>query len=130
MSKSCETIAAAGGQLGEKLGAETTIEVGAEVERHDGRAAKVRLEDVLLDEAHAVAESEATGGRVALGDQRGVDLHAHTSRAVVSGRSDDDAAIARAEVVNDVAARDAAELEHRTDRRNRRANVGRLSQRM
>src|SRR5262245_57800253 len=55
--------AAARGELGEELRPQAAVQIGAEIERHDGRVAQIRLEDVLLDETHAVAQSEARGRR-------------------------------------------------------------------
>ena len=86
-----------------------------EEERHDGRPADVRLEQILREEPDAVGHAGLLRvvGRLAV--QLRVDLDADAERAVALRRRDRDPSVTRPQVVDHVAGGDVGELEHRFD---------------
>ena len=89
---------------------------------------EVGLEQIADDERDAMCDFRFVGGAPRQLDQLRIDLDADAARAVFLRRDDRDAAIARAEVVDDVAGADAGELQHRIGdvvARRSEMNVGR-----
>src|ERR1019366_2457209 len=112
-------------QVLEKLRAKLEVDVRQEVERHDGGIVEVGIEQVLLDEPHAVGDAGLACILLGFFDSVGVDVDACAAGdAELLGGHDHDAAVTAAEVVQDVAFLDFAELEHSLHHRRGRGNVG------
>src|SRR6266702_4630356 len=113
-------------QLGEYLGAQRHVDVGQEIQRQNVSLVKVGLEQVLLQEFHAIGDADATRFVVRAPHQARVELDAETPRAVLPRRRDHDAPVARAEIDDRVAGLHLRELEHAVDDRLRRRHVRRV----
>ena len=75
--------------------------------------AEIEFEQIADHELDAVGDLRVVGVSPRQLDQPRVDVDADAGRAVLLSRNDRDAAIARAEIVDDVVLGDAGELEHR-----------------
>jgi hypothetical protein len=91
-----------GSELPQELGSQPAIEVGGQVERHDRGRGQIGLEEVLVAEAQAVGQPQPPGPLGALGHQGRIDLQADPSRTPVLRGRDEDAAVARPQVIDDV----------------------------
>jgi hypothetical protein len=102
-------------ELAQELGPQPQVHVGQQVQRDHGRVLDVGLEQVLLEELHAVGD--ALPGRVRPGfrDPVGIDVDAHAARAEPLGGRDGDPTVARPEVVEDVVLADPGDLQHLVD---------------
>src|ERR1019366_3851790 len=98
MSNSWETIAGTHFQVLEKLGAQLEVDVRQEVERHDGGIVEVGIEQVLLDEPHAVGDAGLACILLGFFDSVGVDVDAGAAGdAELLGGHDHDAAVTASE---------------------------------
>src|SRR5262245_1362329 len=111
-------------ELAQELGAQANVELARDVERHHRGRAEIRLEQIALHEAHAVAYAGPLRPAGALGHQPRIDLDADPARTEVAGRRDDDAAVARSQIVDDIVSTHAGELEHRLHDPEGRLDVG------
>lgn len=82
--------------------AEFEIDVAPHVDRHHGGLPEIGREDVRHDESDAVLHAGLLRCPEAVIDQIGVDLDAYGAAARLPGGLDDDAAVAGAEIVEDV----------------------------
>ena len=115
----------AGLQLREELGLELVHERRQEIHRDDARLADVGREDVAFTKRDAIGNAFAARQLAALRNELAVDLDADAARAPVAGGGDDDASIARAQVVDDVVRADRGKPQHFVDVEPRRWNVRR-----
>src|SRR5688572_2182250 len=99
----------------DKLRPQLHVDVRPQEQRHHRGCREVRLEQVALDELHAVGDVRALRVRVGFGDSLRIDVDPYTPRAEIPCGSDHDPAVAGTEVVDDVAAGDAREFEHRAN---------------
>src|SRR5918994_1517407 len=97
-------------QFVDELWLQLQVERLEQVERHDRRWPEVRLEEVRLDELHAIAHPGffRVGGRFL--DAFGIDVDADAPRAVRLGGFDHNASVATAEVIHEILARDRRRL--------------------
>ena len=98
-----------------QLGHELDVQARQQVERDDVRLAQVLLEDVLLLDRHQLAHPVLLDVLVRLLDALRVDVEADGLDAVLLRRGDQDAAVAAAEVVDDVPLLHLGQLEHLVD---------------
>ena len=123
MSNACDTMRRAGLELLQQLRAQLQVERRQQVERHDRRLADVALEQVLMQDLDPVGHAVLRDVLVGFLDALRVDVDADAARAELLRRGDDDAAVAAAEVVDDVVLGDLGGLEHRLDHVGRRRHV-------
>ena len=102
----------AGLQVPQQLGAEPEVHRGQEIQGDHGGLPDVGVEDVALDEAHAVGHASLPRVLVSLPDPPGIDVDARAPGAKSLGGGDDDPAIPGPEVVQHVALADAGDREH------------------
>src|SRR4029453_11125113 len=93
----------AGSELAEQLRPQAKVQLGRQVQRHHGGLAEVGLEQIARPERHAIGDAGPAGRLHALGHQLRIDLDADAPRAEVARRRDHHAAVARAQIVDDVA---------------------------
>src|SRR5262245_20366930 len=98
------------------------VVVPLQEKRYHRRVAELRLEEIALHEPHAVSDARRACVLDRVADAVRVDVDADATRAELPRRSDHDAAVAAAEVVDDVGRVDVRGLEHRVDDLVRRGN--------
>src|SRR5712691_2862375 len=94
--------ARAGAELTQELRTQAKVELAGKIERHHGRRAQIRLEEILLNEANALSQTGPLGRARALGHHPRIDLDAHPPCAEITRGGDDDPAVARSQVIDDV----------------------------
>ena len=98
--------------------------VGSRVQRDDRRVREIGREQILGAELNAVAHAGGARVLVGLENPLRVDLDADLrGRGEVTHRGDDDAAVAGAEIVDDIAGTDAGHRQHLRDHFVRRGHV-------
>ena len=103
-SCTCDTMRVPGFSLHE-LRPQLHVDVRPQEQRHHGRRREVGLEQVALDEPHAVGDVRALRVLVGFRDALRIDVDADAARTEVLRRRDHDPAVAGAQVVDDVARR-------------------------
>src|SRR5450432_2459128 len=114
----------AGLELPEELGPQPQVDGGQQVESDHGGVVNVGIEQIVFFELHQGFDARLAGVFAGFLDKFGIDVDAHSARAVILGGGDDDAPVAAAEVIDDVAPGNAGEPEHAVDDGIRAANVG------
>jgi len=93
----------AGSEFAEQLRPQAKVQLGRQVQRHHGRGAEIGLEQVARAKGHPIGDPGPAGRLHALGHQLRIDLDADAPRPEVARRRDHHAAVARAQIVDDVA---------------------------
>src|SRR4051812_48442271 len=96
----------------DEFGLQLADQVGQQVQRHHARFREIGEQDVALDEFHTVGDSCVA--RVFARDlhQLAVELDAKPARTVLASGGDDDAAVARTEIHDQIVRARAGECEH------------------
>jgi hypothetical protein len=112
MPNACETILVPGPQLAGEALLQLADQAREQVDGDDARLGEIRREHVALHEGHAIGDARGARILARLVHQALVELDAKAARAELARRHDDDAAVARAEVGDEIVAACARELEH------------------
>jgi hypothetical protein len=97
----------------EDLRAQLQVELGQQVEGDHARAREILLEDVAVDDRHAVRDAGALGVALRERGHPRVVLDAHRARAELGRGRDRDAAVARAEVRDEIVRAGLCSAQHR-----------------
>ena len=104
-------------ELGLEDGPHEVVRFGEEVEADDRRLGDVGLGGVHADELDQAFDAGGLGVALRFLDHGLVDVDPHAAGPVAAGGRDNDAAVAAADVVEDVLVRDLGQLEHAVDDR-------------
>src|SRR5690606_34482002 len=88
-------------QLAQQPATQPQVDLRHQIERNHRGLAEVGVEQVLLDDLHAIGHAGLTCVLVGFSDPLGIDVDAHATRATFRC-GDDDAAVAAAEIVDDI----------------------------